>query len=604
MEWAMRFLQLFAPLLGLYCLTARFSKIRAELSPLLVHCAIGGLLFVAGILNLMAATRSALYALGTAGLLYEGYCLLRRKDLPGLKSDGKLLLFLALGGFFAVVLRGSLCLHVDGYGHWQPIARYLLARDQFPTDAAPATQFSSYPPGSACFLYYVCNVIGASDACMAFAQTFLTLSGLYSMTVFLNRKNAYLLPVLLGGWAYLLTSNIIISELLVDTLLPAICLGGISVATYYRREPYKAALLLCPVSVYLVSIKSGGVFYAVTLALLWLYFCLRRMQWPACRKRFLLCMAGAPLFTLVIWQRHVRYVFSQGMLSRHAMSAENINALLASKSLSDVLSIVGAFFRQTVTFENPGIQALFLILGVLLICYLFNEESRKARFRSREMRCAVMVLGVYWAYQLCLLGTYLSTFDLIPDDISFGSYDRYSRSGLQLLYGAALIYVLAYLPRPALKKRLSWAAPALVSVALLCPLLQRPVLLDTLVGKYDATQTFRYQIEQLRETATIPRQRRYFVYVSDFDRYRQPLDSPDVTGDGEAWVVMKYCLDALEANFATKDNLAERQPILAWSDYFIVLNRDETIDGFLREHGYPTDQTCFSIRGDAPSPRE
>ena len=73
----------------------------------------------------------------------------------------------------------------------------MLLQDRMPNFEDTLIMFQAYPLGSSLFIYYVCKIVGTTEACFLWAQIILMLSALFSGLVFVTKKNRYAA----GVWA-------------------------------------------------------------------------------------------------------------------------------------------------------------------------------------------------------------------------------------------------------------------------------------------------------------------------------------------------------------------------------------------------------------------
>ena len=146
-------------LLGFF-LALRF--IRRELHPAFYPAVTVSLISVAlcagGLLGVLPQAAGALLWLGIACFAGFGVPFLR-KDLKN-RNGREIRPFVWMMGSFcalcalaAVLLRGHFLYSYDDFSHWGLAARVLLSEDRLPLPE-DGMMFPSYPPGTACFLYF------------------------------------------------------------------------------------------------------------------------------------------------------------------------------------------------------------------------------------------------------------------------------------------------------------------------------------------------------------------------------------------------------------------------------------------------------------------
>lgn len=123
--------------------------------------------------------------------------------------------------------------------------------------------FQNYPPGSACWVYFLCRFAGGGEGMMLFAQATLMLACL--LPVFgLNRKRPAVGAAVAGGLAtfVFLGGETLIGSLYVDQLLPLVAVAGAVAAATHADEPERAALLTAPFAIYTYLVKNSGLLFS------------------------------------------------------------------------------------------------------------------------------------------------------------------------------------------------------------------------------------------------------------------------------------------------------------------------------------------------------
>ena len=97
--------------------------------------------------------------------------------------------------YFSWLLRGSHFTTYDNFSHWAVVVKNMLLTDRMPNFEDSLISFQAYPLGSSLFLYYIGKLFGTVDACLIWGQMFLSLSAIFSVTAFLNKKDWYCFPI-------------------------------------------------------------------------------------------------------------------------------------------------------------------------------------------------------------------------------------------------------------------------------------------------------------------------------------------------------------------------------------------------------------------------
>lgn len=207
---------------------------------------------------------AAVILLGVLGVgLFVYYCIQKEKRKLLWFDPVWLGLFLLLGAFAVYHLYGQKLTHYDNFSHWANIVQVMLENGRLPIKSDILISFTSYPPGTASFLYLIGIVFGNREDVLLIGQAIL----LVSMILALYQKSGrmrYLLPVVLaafGVFAFFYNSSIY--DLLVDSLLP--CVGAFALVLLYTylEQPNKTWLAVIPALSFAFFVKNSGIYYAV-----------------------------------------------------------------------------------------------------------------------------------------------------------------------------------------------------------------------------------------------------------------------------------------------------------------------------------------------------
>ena len=162
---------------GYYRALCVWTRMERTFIPLFVLSLQAVLIFLAGLAGWMYPMACLLYGGGVAALALSFVPRLnggRRADYPA-----GLWLLMALVVYAVFLLHGCVLTYNDDFSHWGLIVRTMLVEDGFPAAGDPLITFTSYPPGTACLIYYVCRMVTGQAACewgMLMAQAALLLS--------------------------------------------------------------------------------------------------------------------------------------------------------------------------------------------------------------------------------------------------------------------------------------------------------------------------------------------------------------------------------------------------------------------------------------------
>lgn len=580
MLFAFRFCLLLLSFSGYALFVTQKYQIRVEFAPALFCAWCSVVLFAAGLINCLPAAVFLLFVGGFALL-----ALAARKKYFFTKQDAlKYAGFLALLIYFFILMQGTHYVSYDNFSHWATVVKDMLNVDRMPNFEDSLIRFQSYPLGSSLFIYYICKVIGASDACLLWGQLLMLLSFLFCVYAFAQKKNLYtaLAALLYGIWA--LTANNHIYELRVDTLLPVVGVGAFAYIFYYKKESEKAILGSAAMFVLLIQIKNSDIFfYAVCV------ICLAAGAWDYCKKHgayFFSFSLLMPLGSMYLWKRHVAFSFSAGMDSKHSMNLAHFQQVAAKKSAEEMRSIGIHILKQFTSFKKlgttpgAGMQTnKGLVLLVLLLMFFMAMCLLSLLLRSRQALYAVLCagalnVGCFIVYTISVYAMYL--FSMPPAEASrLASFDRYMFSIYIFMYGLTVIFAL-YGVR-ALQSSQSAASFTVAIVA--CLLFVLPLnfcnrQLPTLVEKPAFADSKRNQLWRILEQAGIEKGASCAVYSNTTDTDKRYF-----------YYLTRYELWSPKILSVNRNDFLENKKKLKKYDYLIVWDSDELIDGYLRERG-------------------
>lgn len=399
-------------------------KIQPELAIGVIFAGIGSLMFLAGLLSFMAEMTWLIFG---AGLCLMALSIRRKESIRPILTPG-LLFFVVAAGFFAYLLYGSKFTHYDNFSHWGLAVKALCMKGYFPDFTNTHIAFQSYPLGSACFIYYVCKVVGISQEWLqTWAQAFLMTGMTIGLFAFAKKRTHILMAAV--GAIVLLCSNTNFIDLLVDTLLPLTAVSAMCFCIYYKRDIFSYIRYVIPYTVFLVSIKNSGMLFAA-FVLFYVLLCIGKN--PEQQKKWIV-YALIPVITVFLWQKHVDYAFYEGAVSKHAMTMENFLYVLGRKSLGAHFYTLVAFIKKIFSLTNPALY--MLLAGGLIFFYLQREKPET--FEEAKKLLAFTGL-TYIVYMAGVLGMYFVT--MPPGEaISMAGYDRYHKTVLIFVAGLFLI---------------------------------------------------------------------------------------------------------------------------------------------------------------------
>jgi len=531
-------------------------KIKPEFAIGVVFSAIGSIMFFAGIADIMPLAANAIIA---CGIVCLAICLIKRISIKNIITPGTVF-FALLCLFFVYILHGQIFIEQDNFTHWAVVSRVLIREDRFPLPTDSNIWFPSYPLGSSSFIYFICSALkGDSEWLQMLAQAMLMCGTTCSLFAFAKDLKGYILSA--ATVLFSLCCNIEFTELLVDTLLPAVAVGAVAFCIYYKDELSDKLFYTIPYLIFLMSIKNSGVFFVAVVICYCLVF---TQKTPRSIAKLAVCIA-APVFTLLLWQNRVKLLFENGLTTKHSMTFENFSQVFGDKTAEDVNTIVSAFGSEMFSLSNRFIF-IILLLSVLLVA---NHLVLKTPDRYLNHICILSII-TYIGYQLGNLGMYLFTMPTV-EAVGLACYDRYHKS--VLLFIAAIVCAGVLRSNLFNAKRsgntASWITGALAVAGLymfLNPMFfmysQQPIL----------QENDRVKLMGLMERYDIPPKAGYVIILDD--DYGKQMSFRHMA---------RFTLDSEDVKARYLADLKEEEHLLNEYEYLIVFHQSDAVMEYVSE---------------------
>ena len=539
---------------GYFRRVEKLFSLRAEFAVFISLTALGLLMLLAGVLNILVPAAYAVFALGLALAVYS---IVRRETLKAFLKPGVVFLLLCCG-FFFVLLYGSKLTHIDNYSHWGAILKMIIQRDALPANDT-LVYFPAYPTGSSLLIYYFVRIVGLqAEWFWSYIQAVYLAScaaTLFCFTELDGKTDRWIARILAGivGLS-LLCANIDLADLLVDTLVPMIALSGIAMCVYYRDKLASKAIPLIVTVCFLPMVKNSGYLFSAVIIIFFLCISRERARFGLSAAMGL-CLLGMNR----IWAWHVKTSFADGMASYHAMSAESFQSSFAEKTAEDLLSITKAFLSAVV---SRG-RLLYLLLCIAAVVFIIYKSGKWRQLRGLVLAGA----GVWLAWVLGILLMYFFSMSL-GEALGLAAFDRY--------YASALIFCGGYFFILCMTALNGVTSTALRSAALLCCLLciltANPNY--TYLGRQSRRPDFkalemRNCVDALIDENNIPSGFGYLVFSGDYD---------DIT----LRVMVTYLLQPTTTRVCSDDELSQLGEQWRAYDYYIVADETEANMAFVR----------------------
>lgn len=551
---------------GYYLYLKRKDYIKDEFIPIFIISSIGVIEFIAGILNIMKLATMLITLIGVIVFIKEILIIKKSK----IKFNFSTIIYTIIVLISLYWLKGIILTHYDNFSHWAMIVREMLLKDRLPNFQDNLIIFTSYPPGTACFIYYVCKVLWSSERVMLFAQALLIISSIYTIFAFCNKnkKISYIIAIITT--IFLLIGNIYIDQLLVDTVLSVMGLAVLSIIVYYRNDSKKSFLISIPILSLLMLVKNSAIFFIIIDLIVWIVYFIKNNGVKNIFKAKYIALILIPISMLILWKAHTNLVFDHSNTSKHAMSISNYVYNLKQKDTNEIKEISKNIFSRMFSFkdiENVIILILFLVQILLII---ISRKDKKVRLGI--IKSLILMILSYILYQIGILFMYIFSMPG-PEARGLSGYIRYYRTIILFEYGICAISILYFFNNIEITgKYKNIIIKLIIAVILVIPIMFYPKNIKAVFTKISVENDpkIRNKILQLKEVYNIEEEQSYLIYISDEDLSKGYLE-----------YMCKY--DFRSPNIrviGSFDELQNMDEIFNYK-YFIIYQKSSETDEFL-----------------------
>lgn len=418
---------------GLYVKKCRFVP---ELSLPLSVSTVTIITFICGIFGILKQGAWAAACAGCALFLY--LVISDRKTYRAFLSPGFVFLA-AFAVFIAWQVHDDRLSHNDDFNHWAVIVKNMLLRDSFPDSSVSAIDFSSYPPGSAVFIYFINRITmgDISEGRFIFAQNLMVLcliSPVFAVMAPKRDGEKDRMPVYAMLSACVLLMFLYeFRALVVDVLNGVVGFAAIAGVLYYRDEPKKAVLYAAPVTALGLLVKYSNVFYAGITLMILIWICIRSaknsgkriwMYIPAWFLPGIVCVAA--------WYVHVGLAYG-GVADTHSMNLGRITDVMAGWSREDIKRIAYVCLRLGTSLSKSSVL-LTVFMNAVTIGLAITGKLFFKRDMKRLVGAVCMADIAYIGYQIMLFCAYVLSFPR-EEALRGASYGRYNMSIMIFIIG-------------------------------------------------------------------------------------------------------------------------------------------------------------------------
>ena len=345
------------------------------------------IVFFAGLVGLLFSAVIVLCVVGTGLFIY--YCIQKSKRKLLWFDPVWLGLFLLLSAFAIYHLRGQKLTHYDNFSHWANIVQVMLENGRFPISTDSIISFTSYPPGSASFLYLIGTIFGNSEDILLIGQAILLIAAILALYRKTNLPKVVLPVLLVSFGVFSFFFNTTIYDLLVDSLLPLY--GAFAIILLYESidGPRRILMFVIPVLCFTFLIKNSGLYF-VAIAVVAYSASLGKTYGHLHLQKKLYVWIGAALLLLVIVAGIAVLLFAKHLGYSSAEIMDQLKSrlpLLAALLLAFALALYGAYAiflmpraprKQRITlFALIVIPAVLFAIWMIHVRLVFHTTASK-----------------------------------------------------------------------------------------------------------------------------------------------------------------------------------------------------------------------------------
>lgn len=394
-------------------------------APLFTISTITLIVYTAGLLKILFPISILLYALGIVLIIY----FLLKKEWENYIQWISLsnLCFLVGSAIFLSFLLHANFIHYDNFSHWATVIKNTLKTNAFPTINSTIIDFKNYPLGTCSWIYYGCLFLGHAQSTMLFLQGLIIFSSFYCLFGIIEEKKRFLLYSFLAAGCSLLSIfniTIRINNLLVDFILPTMCLASIAIIYTYRND-LKKAWMLIPILGLLTIIKSTGSLFVLIAIIYFMYISHKQRK---IKYSLILFTSYLPI---LFWQHHMKMEFA-GIKNKFDLASTSS----VSKSTNEIIKICKLYIQTCFDISSrQTLGVLFFDVAVLGICILSYKIWHKKLKLIYTTICLNIMLILYY---IGILAMYIFSMPL-DEALYLAGFDRYASSIVVLFCGCIML---------------------------------------------------------------------------------------------------------------------------------------------------------------------
>lgn len=414
---------------GYYNFLVNVKKIQAFIAPSVIVTSITGCLYIAGIINTMLLAVYVILITGIILLIY--YCKYINIDVFK-ENKFTIILCIILFLYLLYFTAGGVYEDGDSMTHWGIIVKTIFQDNRLPNFTNTTIGYQSYPPATACWIYFILRLSGYGEGKALFAQGFWMLTCVISMFS-LNKTKSKIWDVMIAVFALFLMQGM--GGLRVDIILSLVTIAGFIVISEYRNDNEKLIILLPPFVLAITLIKNSGLLFVFFILIIMLLLLVKYNGLRAALK-----ITAIPAFVSVtgwyLWETHIKMVYAQANSTRHSFSIGYMKWVFGTKTREEINIIIQRYISKWFSW-NDSYEWQILITLVILICICVFICGR------HTVVIPGMIIAEYIIYKICLLVMYLTN---MPGDdaLLIASYSRYQKTFSLVMMFMAVWMIFEY----------------------------------------------------------------------------------------------------------------------------------------------------------------
>ena len=389
--------------------------------PALVITTITGIMYVAGILNIMLLAAIVLLSLGIFLFIYS-FSSLSKKFSFSRKSCIPLLFIVLTLVYCMWYLWDGVYADGDTMNHWAVIVREMINDNRLPNFANTSIACQSYPPATACWIYYFDLIVGYSEMNSLIAQVMWIIFS--ATTLFsLNKKRYIVVDLLIEVVIVYLVqfTSCSIDSLKVDSLLGVVTLAAIVTVKNIQEKDWWVILGYI---VTITMIKNSGLL--LSLFVVACYYTVAKITNTDVKNTKVrsAVMSAVAISTFYLWQRHIALVYEQASATRHGLRLGSMKGIFDARTPDEIKSLIINFFVKWFSFNSGSSEWLIIILISVLAISCIVLNNLKKNIVKAVYICNLLA---YIVYKIGLLGMYL--FNMPGQEaVEIAEYVRYQET--------------------------------------------------------------------------------------------------------------------------------------------------------------------------------